>query len=185
MPTRSLVFVLSSFVAMWTHTAAKADSVIWVGEFFRWAGWYRPEAPTEGMEVTVGYGDPRNTIGQGLWITRPGVYDMTGDPHIAAFLALATDGIAQPMYVTIDNGARIGPLWYPEDVIFARYPRIDLSPLEITGVELIVPTIDREPEGYCSGIVHRLVYRGVPEPAAASLAALGGLAVGARRRQGR
>jgi hypothetical protein len=64
---------------------------------------YQPEDLR--IELTLGYDDPENTIGDGIWLTGPGIIDLSSDPDLAGFLALATNGVDNPMMVSLRDAA--------------------------------------------------------------------------------
>lgn len=163
-------------ICSWLLVAANAaigDVIISSGPG---SGYVAPNPPYEPdeliLEVTIGYGDPSNTIGAGLWHTGPGVYDLSGDPGWAGFLVNATDGLVDVLTVTVTDteGYQDVYCWNDwEAFLFGQdpYTHVDLYPLEVTGV--LFEVIGVYPAGL-GGIDYDIIevrydFLGVPEPA--------------------
>lgn len=129
------------------------------------------------FEITIGYGEASNTIGSGLWHSGPGTWDLSNDPGFGGFSALATNGTADPLTVTVTDVD--GRQWVEpsltEGGLLSR--PVDLSPLDITGIRLVVLGITTfEFEGaWYTYIAVRYDALGVPEPTTALLMALGAM----------
>jgi len=54
------------------------------------------------LEITIGYGDESNTIGDGLWHTGPGIYDLS-NPDLPGFLEYATNGLEDDVSVSVTD----------------------------------------------------------------------------------
>ncbi|HPD32208.1 MAG TPA: hypothetical protein PLL20_19615 [Phycisphaerae bacterium] len=145
--------------------AAGAAQVISVGAEY---GFLLPNPPytpdTLRIQITLGYGEPENTIGEQVWIMGPGVYDLSGDPDMGCFLNMASDGIPEFLSVAIFDaaGASIScpdALGEPQTLGVEPWT-VDLNGLDATGIQLSV--WDLSLAGGC--IVHWEV-TGLPEPA--------------------
>jgi len=131
---------------------------------------YLPDGTGPLLKFTLGYGDPANTIGDAVWFSGPGSYDMSSDPDFAGFLVRATDGISDNTRISLSDmfgKSIIGPV--PETLVFGSNP--DLTGLPVTGA--IVNVLEIDP--YLSGlrVVMRWDFTGVPEPSMVFLSGAG------------
>lgn len=169
--------------------AAGADYIVSAGEvgsFF----YDTPYQPGMAMEMTVGYGHASNTIGDGVWFSGPGDFDLTGDPDFGGFLSLAQNGVSDPLFITLaqDGGpvetfafSNSGWEWY----WLGSWP--DLMSLEVTGLRMNVSflgpyTVTPTVEG--TEVVVQFLVVGTPEPAAVLLWLVGWTCVWTRRNAG-
>ena len=155
------------------------DQVIWLGEMLSFAGPVYPFDPNEGYEITIGYGAESNTLGDGLWRTQPGFYDLSGDPDLDGFLTQAANGQGDEITITITDGeGHQSAPGYPPDTeyfIYARYGFADLFPLEVTGVRLNLLSFYPPGVGGTSGVTVRWEFLGIPEPATGLMLSVTGL----------
>jgi hypothetical protein len=126
------------------------------------------------LQVTLGYGEPSNTIGDEIWFNDSGIYDVSGDPDFQGFLVLATNGLSNTVYVTLSDkyGVTLS-LRYPttdaELSWLGHYP--DLAPWDISGAWLAVDSIMPSAQGIGVGV--HWEFTAVPEPMTAALLGLG------------
>ncbi len=159
-----MMFVLTS--------AVSADTIVSSGLPFGYLAPHPPYAPGElVLQVTLGYGDPSNTIGGGLWHTGPGVYNLANDPGLAGFIEHASDGLVDTLIVTVADSRgyqNAYALYDPEAMLFGRNRNsyVDLAPLQVTGVLLDVVDVERADGSgtVFDGIYVRYDFVGVPEP---------------------
>jgi hypothetical protein len=164
-----------------------ADEVVSVGDTFGLLAPHPPYDPAQGLtvEVTLGYGDPGNTIGDGIWFSAPGVFGVSNDPDIEGFFTYATNGLDDTMTMEITDGDGFQHVllfsagW--EGAILGNAP--DLSPLEVTGGQLRVfdAYIDDSDDDNLGLVVARWEFLAVPEPTTIGLMALGGIVLCWRR----
>jgi len=157
---------------------ALGDVVLQVGTPIDFPAPNPPYLPQDSrFQLTIGYGEASNTIGSGLWHSGPGTWDLSDDPGFGGFSALATNGAADRLTVTVTDvhGQQWVEPFFHENDLFSR--PVDLSPLEITGIQLVVLGITSfEFNGvWYTHIGARYDALGVPEPAAALLMALGAM----------
>lgn len=157
---------------------AFGDVVLQFGTPFGFPAPDPPYSPQDSrFEITIGYGEASNTIGSGLWHSGPGTWDLANDPGFDEFSVLATNGTADRLTVTVTdvNGQQWVEPFFHEGDLFSR--PVDLSPLEITSIQLVVlgiATVEFEGAWY-THIAVRYDALGVPEPTTALLMALGGM----------
>ncbi len=149
-----------------------ADEVIWYGDPYAFASPPYPYDPETGYELTIGYGNDFDTIGD--WYTQPGVYDLSSDPDLGGFLATATNGMSDTLTIRVADAAghEVIVNSLTENDVFQR--ATDLWPLPVTGVLLNLFYID-EP-----GVSVRWDFMGIPEPTSLMLVLLGTGLVGRR-----
>lgn len=167
-----------------------ADQVVSVGDTFGLLAPHPPYDPAHGLtvEVTLGYGDPGNTIGDGISFAGPGVLDVSNDPDIEGFFTYATNGLDDTITMGITDGDGFQSVlpfsdgW--EGAILGN--ATDLAPLEVTGAQLRVfdVYIDDPGDASLGVVVARWEFLGVPEPTTIGLVALGGILLRGRRWKG-
>lgn len=128
------------------------------------------------VQVILGYGDDSNSIGNGVWIDQPGIYDLSSDPDFDNYVSLVTNGQLDAFWVSIidqnDNS---------EDFVFdasrewmfsGSYP--DIGDRTVNKIHLNVEDIFVGPEdnGGVGGIAFHVEYIGVPEPSCLLMAYL-------------
>jgi len=155
------------FISFLFTSTAYAAPLVWTGQANAFAAADRPTEPDEVMlEITLGYGDPSNTIGEGLWHSQVGSYDLTNDTSMNAFLVPAADTMLDQMEIilTDKDGYQVN-FHLSEMLVFMFDPQYQWPPWQITGVQLTVLDI-LPPSTYCAGggIVVRWDFLGVPEP---------------------
>ncbi|GEM_PF-1746378 len=124
------------------------------------------------IQIVLRYEDSESAIGDQVWLTGPGVFDLSSDPDMSLFLSIASNGLMDDLSVDIMDaaGARISyvdALAEPET--FGRpVPFTDIAPLEATGIQLCVWHLS--PAG---GLGLRWEVLGVPEPTTGTAVLLG------------
>jgi len=128
------------------------------------------------LEFTIGYGTPATTLGDGLWHTAPGTYDLSQDPDFAAFVDMATN--AQFDWVTVCVTDTEGLQWtyqYGENLAFGLVgASYDLFPYDVTRIDLVVLGLQ---SGVANGDPYALIgvrtdVFGIPEPTTGMLIVL-------------
>jgi len=135
-------------------------------------GFSTPDPPyTEAdlsFQITLSFGDPLTRVGEGVWVSGPGTYDLSADSHVAAFLAVAANGVPDRLTVGISD-SRGNTAWYGDiltesELLGSEDPSGDLLPLPVGGLQMHVWFLS--PPGY--GVTTSWDVLGVPEPATAA-----------------
>jgi len=166
-----------------------SDPIVSVGDWFAFAAPNPPYDPGQNLtlKLTLGYGDVSNTVGSTLWFSEPGIFDLSLDAGFQGFLSYATNGMDDPIYVTIadmDGHESLLPFssgnW--EWMFLGGFP--DLFPLEITGAQLHVLDVFVGPlsNGGSGGTRVQWEFLGVPEPSTLGSLAISGFALCGGRR---
>ena len=138
-----------------------------------------PYAPEEvRFSMHLGYGTPETTIGDGVWFTEAGLYDLSMDPDLGAFLEYATNGYSDEIDVTVADGRgnqRLFQVGRGEGVLLGSYP--DLAGLQVTGMLLEVI----ETGAPAGGVAVRWHVTGVPDPTTGVLFIAGAFLLTRRR----
>jgi hypothetical protein len=151
-----------------------AAEIVSVGMSGAFSGPNIPYDPTEehSWSFSLGYGDPSNTVGDEVWFSEAGVYDLSADPDLPGFLEYATNGIDDEIYITVrdeDGFSSIWPFHYPgsESMWLGVYEiPTDLADVNPAGVQLRVSEVFAwgGEEGQAGALV-QWEFLGVPEPA--------------------
>ena len=126
-----------------------------------------------GYRMEGGSTDPTTIIGDDIWFSMPGTYDLSLDAQFPVFLEWATNGQRNHLKIRLADQHDVEdsiPIY--EGLVFGHYP--DLAPLVVTGAQLEVEQMYPEPGGFM--VVMHLEFLGIPEPATILLfAVIGGL----------
>lgn len=138
-----------------------------------------PYAPEEvRFSMHLGYGTPETTIGDGVWFTEAGLYDLSMDPDLGAFLGYAANGTADEINVTVADGRggrRLFRMGRVEGLLLGSFP--DLAGLQVTGMLLEVI----ETGAPAGGVAVRWHVTGVPDPTTGVLFITGAFLLTRRR----
>lgn len=185
---RRTIWLLCTLLVLATQMPAWGDVLLASGGPFDYPAPHPPyNAGQLTLEFTIGYGTPATTLGDGLWHSGPGPYDLSQDPDFPAFVDMATN--AQFDWVTVCVTDTDGFQWtyqYGEGLAFGLVGgSYDLFPCDITRIDLVVL-------GLQSGVVNGDPYAvigvrtdvfGIPEPTTGiSIALLSGAYIGRRQR---
>ena len=118
----------------------------------------------------MSYGNESSAIGDGIWFSEPGVFDLSGDPDFQGFLSYAQNGVNDAFVITASE--KEGPIeTYCFDISswefywFGGWP--DLLPYKVTGFRLQVFDVqvdDQSPSGGDALAMAQWQFLGVPEP---------------------
>lgn len=177
--------VTASPIAMSTQTLRKAleccvvtspQAITFSGAAF---GFRAPNPPYQegnlSLQIAIGYGDPSNTVGDLLWHTGPGTYDLSSDPDFERFAELSENGVRDPLVITvIDRDAHRSSFDFAslQETLWGTYPSIDFGPNRILGLRLNVLSVGpfQPPD---AGIVINLETVCTPEPASLATMTMG------------
>lgn len=145
-----------------------ADYIVSSGPSFG----FSPPNPPYGLgeqviEITFGYGDPSNTIGDGVWHSEPAMHDLSNDPDLAGFLEYATNGKDDELLVTITDqlGHTKSFPYGTESMLYGTFPAVDLYQYKISAVMLEICGIYYQAQGHPFDVIElRFMFYGVPEP---------------------
>jgi len=168
--------VLFAVAVLVSTSCALGDWIVSRGETMQiW--FYQGQGPQIQFSIVYeepGGVDPNTLIGDDLWFSMPGTYDLSLDDQFQAFLSQATNGQKKKLRLSLADrsGAEVLFPFLSEGLMFGHYP--DLAPLEITGALLNVEYMHQEPDGFM--IVLRMEFMGIPEPSSVlTLAGMGPL----------
>lgn len=85
------------------------------------------------VAISLGYGDPSNTIGDDIWLSGTGTFDLSSDPDYPAFLAIAQNGQDDNMTIQITdlNGYSVAYEYWSEGHTVGSFPSIDLHDYDV------------------------------------------------------
>ncbi|MCL2330369.1 MAG: hypothetical protein FWC56_03605 [Phycisphaerae bacterium] len=160
MSTRLLSYAVILAAVSLQPAKVAADTMEFRGDRYTILGPAYPYAPDEFLlfKVELGYGDPSNTIGSYLRLWEPGIYDLSNDPGWPGFSAYFTNGVRDPIWLTIEDWKGNRAKWQFEEVFFSyRYP--DLAGYSLTGAA--IEFFGNSPS---VGPTVQWVFYGTPEP---------------------
>jgi hypothetical protein len=156
--TRIVAFV---FAVLACSTCAFGTQIISRGAPF---GLYIHGGKGPLFSLTLGYSeelnedpDPSTMIGNTVWFSGPGAYDVSNDPDFAGFLEWAADGRNDYAIVSlIDQSGTIMVAQIGEGDLLGTFP--DLTGLPVTGAIMDILAVTS------SEVVFRWEFLGTPEP---------------------
>lgn len=80
----------------------RADPVIVPGAYLGFVTPHPPYSPEDvNFSIGLGYGTPDTTIGDTIWFSGAGLFDLSSDPHLERFLSLAMNGVNDELTVSL------------------------------------------------------------------------------------
>jgi hypothetical protein len=187
-----MMFRVTIVFLMLTSAASPvvAAEIISVGNS---AGFVGPHPPYDSAAVnlwsiSLGYGQPENTIGDEVWFSETGVYDLSEEPDLPGFITMATNGVVDDMEITVKDEDHYSETYHfiPTDVEvmwLGTFP--DLVGYVISGAQLRVLDIayGGASQNYPAAVSVQWEFLGVPEPASLLLMLVAGVVLQGRIRQ--
>lgn len=171
----NIVWGYCSLAVLYSFSSpAIGDYIVSTGQASAFASQNPPYEPETFMvQVILGYGSDSNSIGDGVWIDQPGIYDFSADPNFDEYVSYLTNGIDDPYWITIVDQDGYPSVYYfntwGEAMFSGQYP--DLAQYTIHGarinvIDLFVGSPDNGAKG---GVYFYADYIGAPEPSSLML----------------
>lgn len=156
---------------------AQASPLVHEGTLNGFVGPARPDPVPTDYQISIGYGDPSNTLTTDIWFSQSGIYDFGYDSRLNTFIGKLSNGILDPIWISLTDhygSTRDCILNWGENYIFGLSDDQPV-PFEITGIRVNIlevnpPKLDI---GYAGSVALRFDMIGVPEPTSSVLLLLG------------
>lgn len=157
---------------------AQASPLVHEGTLNGFVGPARPDPVPTDYKISIGYGDPSNTLTTDTWFSQPDIYDFSSSPSLNDFIEILSDNVLNHVIISLTD--RYGST---EDICISLGEKYifglsdyELLPFEVSGIRINVFEVNpykQDNFGYSGSVALRFDLIGVPEPSTAGIVLFG------------